>query len=253
MTGVKYAASIYLEPAVRIAGDNHEPPTVICDMGETVHLVINLNKIRHVITSCERWRQEVQLADESAKLEYYSKRTDQHRHALLQKRLITEWPPDNVTSQDDYVSATRTKPEGRNCDVFTDKRTDHCIDWLKPDYLQVGLEDEQPREKIPEPRNRRDSTELLVEEARRAAQARQSPNIKRAHQVRHFDNINHRQRNINSDTDSHGSRSTRSSFDLSEQTEDSVPRHLVPQCHKLGAEDMTQAEERMPSFIYSHR
>lgn len=112
--------------------------------------------------------------------------------------------------------------------------------------------DEEPRLHLPGPYARRNSTDMLLEEAKQAY-AEQS--LRYYHVLK--DGITGDKRELSSpltndfsdrsDTETDSSRSSISGFDFSEQTEDSVPRLLVPKLYdKLDKLDVMEIKRSTP-------
>ena len=118
-----------------------------------------------------------------------------------------------------YIGADKVQADGEG----------RCIDNRHLQWLARANDiddlDDQPRNAYPSPFVRRDSTDLLITEARQAYELQAS---------RYFKTIDQSQLSDDSecsDTYADDSRSSCSTFDLSEQTEDSEPRLVIPKLY----------------------
>lgn len=143
------------------------------------------------------------------------------------------------------------KPEDDN------NMSDRNLLWLEAMGVANDTDDsdDEPRQAMPTPFTRRDSTDLLIQEAKQACILQSMATY--SYQAEHSHSTDTISDDITecSDTYSDESRSTCSTFDLSEQTDDSEPRLVIPKLYdKLDRIEILSAYEKRttPEGVADH-
>lgn len=99
------------------------------------------------------------------------------------------------------------------------------------EVLSHHTEEETPRPYLPNPYTRRNSTDILLEEARQAYLIRTQKTLQQTDTHYKRELSSPIDTDSSSDTNSDTSCSTYSAFDYSDHTEDSIPRHVIPKLY----------------------